>query len=35
MEILFWIGIFGGGDEWRAELEERKTAVGAEHPELC
>lgn len=29
----FWC--CGGGDEWRAQLEERKTAVGAEHPELC
>ena len=29
----FWC--CGGGDEWRAGLEERKAAVLAEHPELC
>ena len=29
----FWC--CGVGNEWRAQLEERKAAVLAEHPELC
>jgi len=28
----FWC--CAGGDEWRAELEERKAAVLAQHPDL-